>query len=453
MPARGDRRGRGQGAGRRRPGRGAARGSGETLTVTVEAIASQGDGVAHSNDGRKLFIPFAAPGDVAEVAVGASRGDGFEARVLNRLADGRRQAPFCRHFGTCGGCAVQHLASADYREWKRGILVRALAQRGFDVPVAELIAVPRDSRRRVTFQATRVGARLFFGFAERRGHGIVDIEACPLLVRPLNDVIAPARALLAGLLASGEKARLAVQWVDGPAGPGLDVVLERDREPDLAAREELASFAEKAGTARISWQEAGGPPEPVAQRGPVRAAFGRAGTDLPPGAFLQPTAEGEAALRDLVVRGAQGAGRIAELFAGAGTFTFALAEIARVDAVDGDTAVIAALSAAAGRGGLGGRIATQVRDLAARPLLAGELAPFDLVVMDPPRAGALAQTRQVAAASNVRRVVMVSCSPATFARDARVLADGGFVLEGVTPVDQFPYTHHLECVGIFDRSN
>ena len=351
MPARGDRRGRGQGPGRRRPGRGGTQGPREVLTVTVEAIASQGDGVAHGADGRKLFISFTAPGDVVEAAVGASRGDGFEASVLERLADGRRQEPFCRHFGTCGGCAVQHLAPADYREWKRGILVRALAQRGLDVPVADLIAVPRDSRRRVTFQAAKAGARLSFGFAERRGHGIVDIDACPLLVRPLNDVISPARALLADLLAGGEKARLAVQWVDGPAGPGLDVVLERDREPDLAAREALAAFAEKAGAARIAWQGAGGPPEPVAQRAPVRAAFGRAGTDLPPGAFLQPTAEGEAALRDLVVRGAQGARRIAELFAGAGTFTFALAGIARVDAVDGDAAAVAALSAAAGRGG------------------------------------------------------------------------------------------------------
>jgi len=408
--------------------------------------------VARAEDGRKLFIPFAAPGDVVEAAVGQSRGDGFEARILRRLSDGRREEPFCPYFGSCGGCAAQHLVAADYTAWKRGILVRALSHRGLDAEVSDMIGVRRDSRRRVTFQVRNAGDRLAFGFAERRGHGIVDIASCPLLIAPLNAIIPPAKAFLSCLLGVGEKARLAVQWLEGPTGTALDVVLERDGEPDLAAREAMAAFAAEVGAARLSWQGADGMPEPVAQRAPVRAPFGPAGTDLPSGAFLQPTADGEAALRELVVNGAQGAGRIAELFAGAGTFTFALAEIAHVDAVDGDGAAIGALAAAAGRGGRGGRVDALVRDLAARPLLARELAPYDLVVMDPPRAGALAQAEQVAAATNVRRCVMVSCNPATFARDARVLADGGLLLDRVVPVDQFPYTHHLECVGVFKRS-
>ncbi|PIW28536.1 MAG: class I SAM-dependent RNA methyltransferase [Rhodospirillales bacterium CG15_BIG_FIL_POST_REV_8_21_14_020_66_15] len=454
MPRRSDDRRQGRGRPRRgrRPVRSAAAFK-EHARATVTALAAQGDGVAETEDGRRLFIPFTVPGDDVDVLIGPARGDGFEARVLSFARKAPRGEAFCPHFETCGGCSVQHLTEADYRAWKRGLLVQALSRRGLALEVLDLAAVPRDARRRVTFQAERTGSAVVLGFAERRGLRIEGIEACPLLAAGLNGLIPSLRELAAAMLRPGERARLAAARVEGPEGPALDLVVERDREPDLAAREALAEFARTSGAARISWRDAAGAVEPVAQISPVTAAFGPASVELPPGGFMQPTAAGEDILRSTVVAGAKGAARIAELYAGAGTFTFALAGIAHVHAVDGDAALMRALGTGAGRSGLGGRVTAETRDLAARPLLPGELKDVDTVVLDPPRAGALRQVEQIVQAPGVRRVVMVSCNPQTFARDLRVLVDGGFVAGAVTPVDQFPYSHHLECVAALTREN
>ncbi|MEQ8227519.1 MAG: class I SAM-dependent RNA methyltransferase [Rhodospirillales bacterium] len=407
--------------------------------------------MAQTDDGRRLFIPFTVPGDEADVLIGPARGDGFEARVVSLIVKAPRSEPFCRHFQTCGGCSVQHLAEADYIAWKRDILITALARRGLDVEVLDIASVPRDDRRRVTFQAEHGSGGVVVGFAERRGSRIADIDSCPLLLPGLNALIPALRNLAAAMLAPGERARFALAQVVGADGSALDLVIERDREPDLAAREALAEFARTAAVGRISWRDGSGLVEPVAKLAPISAAYGRASVDIPPGGFMQPTAAGETILRDAVVAGAAGAAQIAELYAGAGTFTLALAGLCRVHAVDGDEALARALSTGAGRSGLGGRIHVETRDLAARPLLPDELKDFDTVVLDPPRAGALRQVEQIVQAPGICRVVMVSCNPQTFARDARVLTDGGFVCGPVLPVDQFPYSHHLECVAVLTR--
>lgn len=417
----------------------------------MSALAAQGDGVAETADGRRLFIPFTVPGDDIDVLIGPARGDGYEARPRTFAVRAPRGEAFCRYFETCGGCAVQHLTDDDYRAWKQGILVQALSRRGLSPEVLDLAAVPRQSRRRVTFQAERGDQGVVLGFAERRGHRIVDIDGCPLLVPGLNDMIPRLRELAGAMLQPGERARLAVARTEGPDGPALDLVVERDREPDLAAREALATFAGKSGAARVSWRDGAGAVEPIAHVSPVTAGFGPASVDLPPGGFMQPTAAGEDILRQAVLDGAEGAQRIAELYAGAGTFTFALAARCRVHAVDSDDALTRALSTGAGRSGLGGRVTAETRDLAARPLLPGEFKEIDTVILDPPRAGALRQVEQIVQAPDVRRVVMVSCNPQTFARDVRVLIDGGFSLGSVLPVDQFPYSHHLECVAVLKR--
>ncbi|HZD24921.1 MAG TPA: RNA methyltransferase, partial [Alphaproteobacteria bacterium] len=188
----------------------------------------------------------------------------------------------------------------------------------------------------------------------------------------------------------------------------------------------------------------------VAERRPPLIELGGVPVTPPPGAFLQATAEGEAALVRLVSEACAGAGRIADLYAGIGTFSFALARAAPVYAAEQDAAAVAALVAA--RNGAAGlkQIEAEMRDLVRRPLGPGELARFDAVVFDPPRAGAARQVEELAR-SKVPLVVAVSCNPATFARDSRTLADGGYRLERVTPVDQFLWSAHVELVATFRR--
>lgn len=418
----------------------------------IDSIASRGDGLATTEDGRKLYIPYAAPGDAVIVAVGRSRGDGFEARIQEFKNPGARRQPICEHFTHCGGCSVQHLIDGDYRSWKRNILVTALAQRGLGGSVDDLVIVPTASRRRVTFNVFMGSDGPILGFMERRDRQVTSITDCPLLVPALNRLLTPLRALLADILVPGERARVAVAQVGNSDGAALDLVFEWDGSPGLADRERLAAFAEDQGLARLSLRDRDGFVEPVAGRAPVTARFGSADLALPPGGFMQPTSEGEAELVAAIYERIMDADRIIELFAGAGTFTLAMAEKAHVHAIDGNQTLISALTTAAGRAGLGGRITTDVRDLADRPLLAAELVDADTVILDPPRAGALRQVEQIAMAGNIRRVIMVSCNPATFARDARFLVDGGFAMGAVLPIDQFLYSHHLECVAAFERS-
>ena len=384
--------------------------------------------------------------------IGPQRGDGFEARIERFIDKAPRGDAFCPYFETCGGCSVQHLNAETYADWKRGILLQALARRGVDAEVLSLAAVPRDARRRVTFQAEKQGKAVRVGFNERRANRITVIEACPLLRPELNDVLPALKDLAEKILDDRQRARFAVAVIDGPEHPALDIVIENDREPDLAVREALAEFSRTVSAARVSWRDDEGLVEPVASIAPVVADFGRASVEIPPGGFMQPTREGEGILRDAVIAGCSGASAIVELFAGAGTFTMALAGICQVRAVDGDEALSRALSTAAGRSALGGRISVETRDLAQRPLLPDEMTGVDTAVLDPPRAGALRQVEQVVLTPGIRRVVMVSCNPQTFARDLRVLMDGGFSCGPVLPVDQFPFSHHLECVAALDRT-
>jgi 23S rRNA (uracil1939-C5)-methyltransferase len=440
---------------RARPGRHVGRRA-EPVTVEIEGLAAKGDGVGTGEDGRRYFVPFTLPGDRVSVRPGKAKGDGIAGTPEHWLTRASERAePFCPRFGTCGGCSVQHLPPPGYAGWKRGLVADALARRGFrDVAVAEPLMVPRDARRRASFGFVRTAGGLVLGFQRRESHDIVDIDACPLLVPALNGLLARLRTFVERGLATVRRGRLALTAAGTPASPAFDVVIEGDSALDLAAREAIAGFAEANDVARICWQEEGLPPEPVVQRREVEAVFDGLGVVLPPGSFLQPSAEGEAHLRRLVAHAAGGAERIADLFSGLGTFALPLAREAHVRAVDGDAAAVAALSAAAGRHGLGGRLQAEARDLARQPLLAAEIdrAGFDAVVFDPPRAGAAAQAEEIAASAGVTCVIGVSCQPATFARDARLLVDGGFALETVTTVDQFPFSHHVELVGTFRRA-
>ncbi|MCT8970249.1 class I SAM-dependent RNA methyltransferase [Microbaculum marinisediminis] len=405
-------------------------------TVTITRLGHLGDGIAETETGT-VFVPFTLPGERVEIERTGDRG-----RPLKILETSpARTAPTCRHFGACGGCALQHMKPEAYLAWKREQLRVPLAQRGVEAPVAPVVPVSTGSRRRAVFAARRVGKQAVFGYHARHSHRIVAIEECPIL-RPEIANVLPGLAKLAGPLTpfKGE-IRIGVTATD----TGLDVAFEgpRPRPPALAPL--AAPLLQQLGIARLSI--AG---EPVMTFAEPTVTVDGMQIALPPLAFLQAAASAETVMGRLVGDAVAGAGRIADLYAGIGTFALRLARQVRVLAVEGDGPALTALAEAARRARGVKPMETLKRDLARMPMSAGELSAFDAVVFDPPRAGADAQAREIAAA-NVAKVVAVSCNPATLARDLKTLVDGGYRVDRITPVDQFLYSPHIEAVAELSR--
>ncbi|WP_421708831.1 class I SAM-dependent RNA methyltransferase [Algihabitans sp.] len=424
-------------------------GGGRQIDVSVTELGARGDGVAKTPEGL-VFVPLSAPGDRLRLRItGEKKGGALLGEILEVLEEGPdRIEPPCPHFGPCGGCQVQHLRTGFYRDWKQQLVGTHLARKGLDPGLVEdLLQIAPGRRRRAVFAARRRGRRLELGFHEARSHALVELTTCLLLTPPLLELLEPLRATLARWLAEGEQAEVTVIESE----TGLDLLVETDRQPDLDLRQDLAGFAETQDLARLSWCRKGDLPEPLAQRRLPLLTFGQARLTPPPGGFLQPSREGEVALIDLV-RAAipESALRVADLYAGIGTFAFSLADRARVLAYEGDAQALSALEAAARQPALKGRVAGERRDLGRQPLHSEELNVFDAIIFDPPRAGAAMQSPHIAA-SSVPTVVAVSCNPASFARDARLLVDGGYRLQKVTPLDQFPWSSHLELVAVFQR--
>ena len=410
-------------------------------TVTIDHLGGLGDGVAEGVAGR-LHIPFTAPGDRARVAL-----KGKDAAILVELlgAGPHRADPPCRHFGTCGGCNLQHLQSSFTAEWKRTRVVSALARAGIEgVPVGETISIPPRTRRRASLAASRIGKRVLFGFAERASHRLVDLQECLVLRPELAGLFAPIRARLPDLLTTGETADIALTWTE----TGADFVLIRRRPLNLTDRETLAAFAEAADLATVSWRASvTAPAEPVAARRSPQIRIGKALVAFAPGTFLQPSIEGEAQLSMLVQQAlADITGPIADLFCGLGTFAIPASAAGPVSAFDSDAPAIATLQKAA----RGLPVTAHRRDLFREPLTVKELETFAAAIIDPPRAGAEKQA-QMLADSGVPLIAYVSCNPTSFARDAAILAEGGYRLENVTPVDQFLWSPHIELTGLFRR--
>jgi len=411
-----------------------------TERVVITRLGRRGDGIAETPAG-PLYVPYVLPGETAEVE--AWQGQPDRRRLLKvEVVSPERIAPICPHFGICGGCALQHWSTARYREWKRSLVIEAVAEAGLDVPVDGLIDAHGEGRRRAVFHARR-GQReiLEVGFAALRAHHVVAIDRCPILASSLAGAIEAAWAIAEAL--GPARKPLDIQVTATEAGLDVDV---RGSGPLTATRTaELARIAERHRLARLTRHG-----ELISQRATPMLTVGRARVALPPGGFLQATAAGEAELSKLVVEACGEAERVADLFAGVGPFALRLAERARLRAVDSDQAALAALRRAADTTMGLKPIDIETRDLFRRPLVAAELKRMDCVVFDPPRQGAEAQARALAA-SAVPTVVGVSCNPVTFARDARILADGGYRLVRVTPVDQFRYSPHVELVGRFER--
>lgn len=404
--------------------------------LDIADLGGRGDGIART-DGGAVYVPFALPGERVRAAVAGNRAT----LVAVETPSPDRIAPVCPHFTHCGGCAVQHLAEPAYRAWKRGLVETALAHRGIDCAVDLPVDAHGVGRRRTTLHVEFAKGKPRAGYMAARSHALIDLDRCPILAPPLADAPAIARALAAPFARRGKP--LDIQLT--ATATGIDAVIRGAGALDLDAQLDLPGIAEAHDLARISVGDA----LAVARRTPA-LKVGRATVAPPPGAFLQATGAGEAALAALVVAHAGAAKNVADLFCGIGPFALRLAEKAAVLAADSDGDAIAALAAAV-RHASGLKPVTAVRrDLFRDPLTAAELVPYDAVVFDPPRAGAAAQAKELAA-SAVPVVVAVSCDPASFARDAATLIAGGYALTRVTPVDQFRHAAHVELVARFAR--
>jgi 23S rRNA (uracil1939-C5)-methyltransferase len=411
-----------------------------TRLLEIERLGHRGDGISQTDTG-PVYVRYALPGEAVIAEPIPGEPDRLTLLRVERESPDR-VAPLCGHFGVCGGCAVQHWTEARYREWKRGLVISALEQAQLDAPVKELVDAHGSGRRRITLHARR-GAHdiLQVGFSAPRAHHIVPIDRCPILVPALANAIPLAWRLAEAIEPMRKPLDLSITAADN----GLDVDLRGSGPLAPRVQQKLAAIAAGERLARLTRHG-----ELVLQPMQPQVRMGRATVPLPPGAFLQATAAGEQALAPLVLTHAAGAKRVADLFCGIGPFALRLAEFARVAAFDNEGPAIAALGKTAAQTQGLKPVAAQVRDLFRRPLLAQELNAFDAVVFDPPRQGAEAQARQLAA-SRVPKVIAVSCNPASFGRDARILVDGGYKLTEVTPVDQFRHSAHVELVAAFER--
>ncbi len=401
--------------------------------VSIVALDAHGQGVAANGE----LVPGALPGERALVRLAGKRAELIE--TLNAALE--RAEPICPWYGRCGGCAAQHMSASLYRRWKRGLVVEALKREGVVAEVGELVDAHGAGRRRATFHARFPQGRADeVGFMRARSHDIIAIDHCPLFSAGMTGAVAAARLL------SGDLRGLAKPLDIGVTATldGLDVDLRGSGPLERAEAQKLARTADALDLARVSNHG-----EIVIERRAPRVMFGEAIVKLPAGGFLQATEAGERLLAEFAERTLAGSKRIADLFSGAGVFALRLARSREVFAADADPDAIAALSRAAATPGLR-RLTAETRDLFRRPLRPDEFAAFDAVLIDPPRAGALEQARALAA-SALPLVASISCNAATFARDARILIDGGFRIEAVTPLDQFRFSPHVEIVAIFRR--
>lgn len=415
--------------------------------IVVDRLGAAGDGVAEWR-GAPVYAPGLLPGERATVRLTGKRGDGRVAEITELLdASPDRIEPPCAFAGVCGGCAVQHFREDAYLAWKEDLFDRALGSRSITAARRLPMLAIDEGRRRVRFAARGLAAGPVVGFNGKSSARIIDIDRCVAADPSIQDAPTRMRLLLAALLEPGEAMDVEVRVSER----GSDYLLVRTRPFDLPERQAIAEFAQAEAAARVAWRpDDRDAPEIVAERKAPALDIGRMRLAPPPGAFLQPTATGEAAMATFAAERLTGAARIADLYAGWGAFALRLADPAHVAAFEGDAAAVDCLNRARAANGLGGFVDGHVRDLARRPLFGDELAAFDAVVLDPPRSGAAAQAEALAAAGP-NKIVYLSCNPNAFARDARTLLDGGYRLVDVMPIDQFRWTPHLEAAAYFER--
>lgn len=404
------------------------------MKLTIARLGHHGDGIAEGPEG-PVYVPGMLPGEEVE---GDLQGSQLTSpKIVTPSAD--RVKPPCAHAKSCGGCLMQHARDSFVADWKLGIVRGALAGQGLEAPLRPILTSPPRSRRRATLAGRRTKGGALIGFHARGSDTIIAVPNCQLLHPDLMGAVPALEALVrTGGSRTGELALTVTRSLAGP-----DVAVQGGKPLDATLRLDLARVAEAHGLSRLSWGD-----EVVALRAAPMQRMGRALVAPPPGAFLQATEEGEAALLATVTEAVGDAPRIVDLFAGCGTFTLPLAERADVLAAEGDAAMMAALDKGWRQAGGLHRVICETRDLFRRPLEPDEFKGVGAVVIDPPRAGAEAQVATLAH-SRVPVIAMVSCNPITFARDAKVLVAAGWRLDWVQVVDQFRWSAHVELAARF----
>jgi 23S rRNA (uracil1939-C5)-methyltransferase len=404
--------------------------------VEIRGLGHAGDGIAKTATGR-TYVPFTLPGEMVEIE---RRGDrGWPTAIVAASSD--PVAPICRHFGACGGCALQHMARPAYLAWKRRIVADILRQHGIAADVEPVVPIGPHTRRRAVFTALKTANGIVLGFYRRGSRRIVSVEECTVLVPAIVGKLGRFGEIAAWALRPATPARMVVLAADN----GLDIAVEGAGRIGRSEIEFLGGFADDADLARLTIDGA----ELFLNRRP-EIRLGNLSFWPVPGGFVQAAADAEAALAATVLDHIGDAAPVADLFAGIGTFALRLARRAAVTAVDSSVELVGAIEAATNAARELKPVTVRKRDLFRNPLAATELDAFGAVVFDPPAAGAKAQAEAIAA-SRVPKVVAVSCNPATLARDARILVDGGYRLVRVLPVDQFLFSAEIEVVATFER--
>lgn len=404
------------------------------MRVEIDRLGHHGDGIAEG----PIFVARVLPGEEVEGTLEADRLTGV--RILKPSED--RVTPPCVHYKSCGGCAVQHASDHFVADWKEGVVRMAFIGQGIEAPIRPIITSPPNSRRRAALSARRTKKGALIGFHGRASDNLVATPECRLLLPELLEFFPALEALtVIGASRSGE---LTLHLTASPAGVDVSVTGGKPMDRDLQMA--LAEWCGSPGLARLTWNG-----DQIAQIAPPAQSFDGIAVVPPPGAFLQATVHGQQVLISAVQEALAGAQNVVDLFSGCGTFALPLAKTAQVHAVEGDAAMLAALDHGWRNASGLRRVTTQARDLFRRPLTPDDIAPFDGIVIDPPRAGARAQVAEIAQ-SDAGRLAMVSCNPVSFARDARMLVEAGFVLNWVQPVDQFRWSSHIELVASFSKS-
>lgn len=391
----------------------------------IVRVAARGDGVTANGQ----HIPLAAPGDQLNPQGGLVHG-------------AHHVQPPCQHFPLCGGCQLQHLDEEMLSNFVRDRVLHALATQQVSADMVMPVHLsPARSRRRVAIRSAWAGRNFHLGFSTEKSHRIIDLNQCDVMAPALFAVIEPLRRFLAQHVAQKRNVQIKLALVD----QGVDMLIENLTIESLEAHEALTEFAQSNGLARLSLDDGYGASarwEPE----PVTVTLGGVEVGYPAFSFLQATRDGEAALVDAAATILGEAKLVADLFAGLGTFALSLGQGRKVFAAEAELDSILRLQSAAGRAGR--TIFTEHRDLFRRPLNAAELNRFEVVILDPPRAGAREQIGQLAT-SQVPKIAYVSCNPSSFARDAKQLVDGGYRLQRIWPVGQFRWSTHVELVGEF----
>lgn len=414
-----------------------------TETVTIQKLGAQGDGIANGTDG-PVYVPFTLPGET--VAIARIKSQGTVMSITTPSPD--RQEPHCRHFGpdgvngTCGGCTLQHAGDALYRGFKRQLVIDALKSKGLTPDVGDLVVAHPGERRRVTFAARKTEKEMLIGFNQAESHHLVNIEECPISSASLIARLPAIKAIGAALAVNAEAFRITVL----ETATGLDIAADGLKTlSDQQRRKATETVLSMRGIARVSVNG-----EILIEPVKPMLDFGGVNVSPPAGSFTQATKPAEEAMAALVLAHVGKAKRIADLFAGTGTFSLRLARIGRVHAVESEDKPLAALDHAA-RNTQGIKpVSVERRDLFRRPLMTSELKVYDAVVFDPPRAGAEFQCKELAR-STVKKIAAVSCNPLTLARDLAILVEGGYRITSVTPIDQFLWTSHVEVVATLEK--